>query len=65
MRSACSTACFFELPVAGEAEALRATTRHGRVSPIWQRSSCSHCAMRGHAPWLRGSSCTQKSSAPG
>ena len=63
--SACSTACFFDEPVAGDAAALRATTRHGRVSPRSQRSSWSHWAMSGHAPWLRGSSWTQTSSAPG
>ena len=51
--------------VAGEADAIRDTSRSGRVSPYSSIASGRLSAMYGHAPWLRGSSWTHSTSAPG
>src|SRR5699024_1734287 len=59
-RSSCSTLCVAFDPVAGEAEAGRATTRSVRPT-----STAKFIAMKLQAPWFSGSSWTQVSEASG
>ena len=60
MSSSCSIAWFLAEPVAVEADAGRDASRRDR-SRCWGRLS----PMKGHGPWLAGSSCAQTISASG